>query len=111
MSLQMSVRVYLAEDRLTAHLMGEIDHHSAKEIREEIDEMAERSHPELMVLDFGDVTFMDSSGIGLVMGRYSLMKELGGELRIENLPGHIKKVMKLAGLDRLANMETGGVKG
>lgn len=106
----MSVRVYLAEDILTAYLAGEIDHHTAKELREEIDEAAQRAHPTLLVLDFGDVTFMDSSGIGLVMGRYSLMQELKGQLRIENLPGHIKKVMKLAGLDRLANMETGGVK-
>ncbi len=100
----MPVRVYLSEDILTAHLVGEIDHHGARSIRAEIDEAAERAHPARMVLDFGDVTFMDSSGIGLVMGRYSLMQELGGELRIENLPGHIKKVMKLAGLDRLANM-------
>ena len=102
----MPVRVYLADEIMTAHLIGEIDHHSAKEIREEIDERTGRSQPSKLVLDFRDVTFMDSSGIGLVMGRYALMQELEGELVVENLPDHIKRVMKLAGLDRLANMES-----
>ena len=106
----MSVRIYLAEEILTAYLSGELDHHVARSIREEIDEAAQRAHPTVLVLDFRDVTFMDSSGIGLVMGRYALMQELEGELRIENLPTHIKKVMRLAGLERLANMEAGGVK-
>ncbi len=106
----MSVRIYLADEIMTAYLDGEIDHHSAKGIREEIDDTAQRAHPSILILDFKDVSFMDSSGIGLVMGRYSLMQELEGELRVINLSGHIRKVMKLAGLDRLAVLESGGVK-
>jgi len=98
----MPVRITIAEDIITAYLSGEIDHHNAKKIREEIDEAAERCHPKELVLDFKGVTFMDSSGIGLVMGRYSLMQDMSGELRVTNLCGHISKVMKLAGLDRLA---------
>jgi stage II sporulation protein AA (anti-sigma F factor antagonist) len=98
----MSVNILLAEESMTAYLSGEIDHHCAKGIREEIDETAQRVHPDELILDFKDVTFMDSSGIGLVMGRYSLMQELNGTLRVVNLSTHIKKVMKLAGLDRLA---------
>lgn len=101
----MSVRVYLTEENMTAYLIGEIDHHTAKAIREEIDDTAQRAQPGELILDFKDVTFMDSSGIGLVMGRYSLMQELGGVLRVANQSTHIKKVMKLAGLDRLAIME------
>lgn len=106
----MSVRTYIADEILTAYLSGEIDHHNAKKIREEIDDTANRCTPKLLVLDFKDVSFMDSSGIGLVMGRYSLMQEIGGELQVINLSGHIKKVMKLAGLDRLAVLEKGEVK-
>ncbi|WRS27113.1 STAS domain-containing protein [Oscillospiraceae bacterium MB08-C2-2] len=104
----MSVRIYISEETVTAYLMGEIDHHSAKEIREEIDQTVRRAHPDLLVLDFRDVTFMDSSGIGLVMGRYSLMQEIEGQLQVVSLSGHIKKVMKLAGLDRLSVLENGG---
>jgi len=106
----MSVRIYLADEIMTAYLDGEIDHHCAKQIREEIDETAQRAHPSLLILDFKEVSFMDSSGIGLVMGRYSLMQELGGVLKVVNLSAHIKKVMKLAGLDRLAVIENGGKK-
>ncbi len=104
----MSVRITLTEESLTAYLSGEIDHHSARPIREEIDAAAVRSQPQEMFLDFKDVTFMDSSGIGLVMGRYSLMQELSGKLFVVNMSSHISKVMKLAGLDRLSVMENGG---
>ena len=106
----MPVHITLTEQSLTAYLSGEIDHHSAKALRAEIDNTASRAHPDALILDFRDVTFMDSSGIGLVMGRYSLMQELGGILQVVNLSTHIKKVMKLAGLDRLAVMESGGKK-
>ena len=101
----MAVKITMAEESVTAYLMGEIDHHCAKGIREDIDNTAQRAQPKELVLDFRDVTFMDSSGIGLVMGRYSLMQEIGGELKVVNLSGHIRKVMKLAGLDRLAVLD------
>ena len=48
---------------------------------------------------------MDSSGIGLVMGRYKLMQSMDGELRIQNVSSHMKKVMRLAGLDKLATFD------
>jgi stage II sporulation protein AA (anti-sigma F factor antagonist) len=106
----MPVRISVTDENLTAYLSGEIDHHSAKPIREEIDEAAERGRPHDMILDFRDVSFMDSSGIGLVMGRYALMQELGGKLRTVNTSPHITRVMKLAGLERLALIESKGGK-
>ena len=104
----MALYITLSEQSMTAYLAGELDHHSAKAVREEIDETASRGCPDELVLDFQNVSFMDSSGIGLVMGRYALMQELGGSLRVVNMSSHIRKVMKLAGLDRLAVMEQGG---
>ena len=101
----MSLRLEADGERLTAYLGGEIDHHTAKDLREEIDSNASRLKPEQLLLDFREVTFMDSSGIGLVMGRYRLMQELGGELRVTGVPSHIRKVMRLSGLDKLAVME------
>lgn len=97
-----AVRIEKHDAVITAYIIGDIDHHTAKEIREEIDMNVEGSLPEVLILDFKDVTFMDSSGIGLVMGRYKLMQSVGGEVRVANLSDHIRKVMKLAGLDRLA---------
>ena len=101
----MPVRIENQDGIITAFIMGDIDHHSAKEIRETIDFSLESSLPEILVLDFNDVTFMDSSGIGLVMGRYKLMQSMDGELRIQNVSSHMKKVMRLAGLDKLATFD------
>ena len=66
------VKLEEKENGLTAYLSGDIDHHTAGEIRELIDSKAEQVRPQTLNLDFKDVTFMDSSGIGLVMGRYKL---------------------------------------
>ncbi len=103
----MPVKIALTQDKLTAYLSGEIDHHTAKGIREEIDDAVLRAVPLKVYLDFKDVVFMDSSGIGLVMGRYSLMQEHGGELHVVNMSSSIDKVMKLAGLDNLVHIENG----
>ncbi len=92
-------------DRLTALLTGEIDHHTAGKIRDEIDAAIEFHRPACLVIDFGGVSFMDSSGIGLVMGRYKLMKNIGGTVRIENTPKPLRKVMKLSGLYDLAQFD------
>ena len=101
----MAVKITVNDSVVTAFLEGEIDHHSASYIRNEIDAEVERTSPEVLILDFKDVTFMDSSGIGLVMGRYKILKPLGGELHVSNTSPQIYKVMKLAGLDRLAKMD------
>ena len=62
------VQLRLKENTLTAWLCGEIDHHTARKIREAVDETASRVRPERLILDFSAVQFMDSSGIGLIMG-------------------------------------------
>ncbi len=98
----MAVEIQIKEDTVRAYLSGELDHHSAVGIREKIDESVMQSKPQQLILDFAMVTFMDSSGIGLVMGRFRLMQEMGGKVILQNLPAPIRKVMKLAGLDKLA---------
>lgn len=90
---------------LVAKVSGEIDHHSARSIREAIDCSVERSRPEKLILDFSEVSFMDSSGIGLIMGRFRLMSEIGGKLEIANARPSVSRMIKLAGLERL------GIKG
>ena len=100
----LSVKLDVGENHIVAYISGEIDHHNAKNLRDAIDSMAERTSPKVLVLDFRGVTFMDSSGIGLVMGRYKLMSSLGGVLEIANVNSHIKKVMKISGLDKFAKI-------
>ena len=100
----MAVRVNLDKGILTLYLIGDIDHHSAKEMREVADMNIDVHNPKRLIIDFKDVAFMDTSGIGLVMGRYKNMRNIGGEVKIINLSPYVKKIMKLAGLDKLVNI-------
>lgn len=100
----MSVSIVVKGEVVTAFLSGEIDHHTAAELRTTIDDAVMENKPTLLVLDFKNVSFMDSSGIGLVMGRYKAISELEGELAIVNTSPGIGKVMRLAGMERLAKI-------
>ena len=86
---------------LVAHLSGELDHHSAGDIRSRIDEVLLQERCPLLVLDLSGLTFMDSSGIGLIMGRYRLSRSLGGTLRIRGASPRMETVIRLAGMDNL----------
>ena len=101
----MSVQIKTVGDTVTAYLSGELDHHSAKEMREAIDNAVELNMPSRLVLNFKNVSFLDSSGIGLVMGRYRILSRTGAELNITGTSPQIYKVMKLAGIERLAKLE------
>ena len=100
----MPVEICVSGQTLTARLSGDIDHHTALAMRTNIDRAVRDTPVTLLILDFSAVTFMDSSGIGLVMGRYKLINGLGGECRIADPPAYIARVMKLAGLDRLCRI-------
>ena len=101
----MPVKVEVTAEVVTALLAGELDHHNAAAVRDAIDDAVRRCAATLLILDFRDVTFMDSSGIGLVMGRYRLMRQQEGEVHVQGTSPQIGKVMKLAGLDRLVQLQ------
>ena len=103
----MPVNIHSVGEVLTVYLEGEIDHHAAKGMREEIDAAVEFNMPSLLILDFDRVTFMDSSGIGLVMGRYRNLQKNKAQLNLTNLPPNIYKVMKLSGIEKLAKIDKG----
>ena len=100
----MPVRIISTTQRVTAFLEGEIDHHTAAALRMEIDDAVQRSKPKTLKLDFADVTFMDSSGIGLVMGRFRTVQPLGGKLVVSNLSPQVYKIMQLAGLEKIVTL-------
>ena len=97
----MNLTSFLQDKQLTIALRGEIDHHSAKEIMQALAAKVELYLPLVCILDYKDVTFMDSSGIGLVLGRYRLMQELNGKLVLRAMPPHIRRVMRVAGIGSL----------
>lgn len=86
---------------LIVHVKGEIDHHSAVLVRTGIDEKILASRPQTVLLELSAVDFMDSSGLGLIMGRYALVKQYGGALEVLNPSSAVIKIMKLAGMERM----------
>ncbi len=91
---------------LIASLEGELDHHGAVAVRTLIDAEIMREKPKKAVIELSRLDFMDSSGIGLIMGRYSLMQRLGGEFCVRNPNERIVKIFKLAGLERIIGLES-----
>ncbi len=102
----MSVEICVKGEVLTARLQGEIDHHTAVGMRRDIDSACELNMPSLVILDFENVNFMDSSGIGLVMGRYKKLSKTGASLHISGTNPYIYKVMKLSGLERIVKLDS-----
>ena len=85
-----------AGNTLAAYLSGEIDHLAAQALRREIDAQVDAHLPEQLALDFSGVTFMDSSGVGLILGRGRYIASLGGSLTVQNPPAQIRKMLDLA---------------
>ncbi len=86
---------------LTARLSGEIDHHAAKEIMADLAEQIDAALPELLVLELSQVTFMDSSGIAVLLNAWRRMSQLEGSVEVRQVPPQAAKVLQAAGLDRL----------
>lgn len=83
---------------LVVHLEGELDQHGAEYARNKIDAQIKRSLTRNVIFDFSGVEFMDSSGIGVVMGRYRYLSRLGGGAAIVNKNPHIARILDLSGL-------------
>lgn len=88
------------EDALVVQVRGEIDHHSAVAVRTELDEKITAERPSRVILELSAVDFMDSSGLGLIMGRYALVKRYGGTLAVLDPSPAVVKILKLAGMER-----------
>ena len=106
----MSKRLFYTEydpikNFLKLKLMGEIDHHLATEIREQADKIIIENRPKALIMELSDVDFMDSSGLGLIMGRYKLIKELGGTTIVRNPSDRTRKIHMMAGMDRIIKIE------
>ena len=89
------------ETCLTIFLPGELDHHNAEEIRKRSDYLIDQNHIRYVIFDFTDTTFMDSSGIGVIMGRYKRIYMLGGEVCAVHTSERMKKILTMSGVTRI----------
>ncbi len=97
----MKLNITHGDKYLCAAIGGDIDHHTASEIRIRLDGEIERSMPSMLIMELSGVEFCDSSGIGLILGRQRLMESLGGGLAVKNPSPPVRKLLMLAGLTRL----------
>ena len=96
---------YCEKDKLlTFKITEEIDHHWSEKIRRQVDNEIERYVPKRVIFDFDKVTFMDSAGIGLLIGRYKVIKMLGGNLEMINVKSNIKKILEMSGIPKIIKM-------
>ena len=96
--------------RLTIYLSGELDQHEARQTGECIAELIDEYLPRDCALDLSGLTFMDSSGIAVIV-RANKVKSLGGRLWVENPAGQALRVLDAAGLDRMIPVDSGRVGG
>ncbi len=101
----LTVKFKISDRTLTAMVSGEIDHHSVKAVREEIDRRLLGTSPKTFVLDLQNVGFMDSSGLGLVLGRYEKCKAVGAKLIILNPSAGAERVLYLAGIEKIIEIQ------
>ena len=86
------------DDKLIVNLCGELDHHSSEQVRVKIDDRIDRDNIKKVIMDFDKVTFMDSSGIGVVIGGFKKVQNRNGKVCVVNVNSRIDRVFTLSGL-------------
>ena len=97
----LNVNYEAKEKKLLLEITEEIDHHTSEKIRRKADDEITRYMPRKVVLDFNNVTFMDSAGIGMVIGRYKMINMLGGSLEMKNVGTPLKKIFDMSGVTKI----------
>lgn len=101
----MRLTSYLQDGQLTVALTGEIDHHCAKDFIGAIAVKIEAYTPRMCILDFQEVTFMDSSGIAVVINALRCMTKIDGKLMLSGLKAQPMKVFQTSGIDKLVEVK------
>ena len=97
----MESKFYEKDKLLIFKITDEIDDHSVQKIRRKADYEIERYMPKRVVFDFDRVTFMDSAGIGMIIGRYKFAKMIGANLEVSNVTQSVKKIFEMSGILKL----------
>ncbi len=100
----MDLTVWNEKDKLYVRVSGEMDHHAVKDTRREVDELIVRNRPETLLLDLSRIDFMDSSGLGFVLGRLRKMNELKGTVTVLNPARRVEEMLRMAGAEKLVKI-------
>lgn len=103
----MHINLLSQQNKLYAKIVGELDHHSAAEIKDQVDTRIISEGISTLVFDLSGLTFMDSSGIGVIIGRYKLMTSLGGQVYIISANKNVDKLLMLSGIPDIIKVVSG----
>ena len=96
-----AIEYQVQENCLTIYLPAEVDHHNAEEMKRKADKLIDRNHIKYVIFDFENTDFMDSSGIGVIMGRYKTISLIGGEVWAVHTNARIRKILTLSGVTKI----------
>lgn len=97
--------IMLDGDRMLIKITDDLDHHITKELKDHIDEMVDRGVVKNIAFDLSATGFMDSAGIGLIMGRYKKINPLGGEITVVGTNPAIERIIRISGIHKIIRME------
>ena len=97
----MDISVMFQKNTFIVRLQGELDHHSASEVKGLLEELIRQRGPKHLIFDFTDLTFMDSSGIGVIIGRYKLISSMGGKVYICGASRTVDRLLLMSGIKKL----------
>ena len=97
----MEIKATVKRKTLTVGLCGELDHHTAKEVKDLVENLIKNNRIKNLIFDFSDLSFMDSSGIGVIIGRYKLIQSIGGKTAIAAPSKSVMKLLYMSGLNKI----------
>lgn len=99
------IKCYLENKTLLVEILSrELDHHIARDVRIEVDEILMKKQIDYIIFDFENVSFMDSSGIGVIIGRYKKIVSHGGRVSVINMNSRLKKLFNLSGMNKIISI-------
>lgn len=103
--MSLNVSLFIKKDSLFINLKGEMDQYTSDDLRLKLNEIIFKYHIKNLIFNMKDVTFLDSSGIGIIIGRYNQIKNDNGKIYLVELNEYLKKVVQLSGLTRICEIK------
>ena len=103
--MSLTIDLEVRQEVLCIRLGGELDHHTAEILREKVTKTIEQHHIQHIILNLENLTFMDSSGLGVILGRYKQIKSMKGEMVVVSITPPVKRLFEMSGLFKIISQE------
>lgn len=103
--MSLSIDLEVKNKVLCIRLVGELDHHTAEQLRKEVSYVIEKTEVRHMILNLADLSFMDSSGLGVILGRYNYINSIEGEMVVCAISPAVKRLFEMSGMFKIIRLE------